>query len=178
MKIKMCDILDSKNKHLFEIRERKGDIFDPMDWELNPSNTTIMKEYNTMKKRILRRLCNGIKSKKIFIQKNHGHSLDSLIRYCISHPHCEICHCHVSESVEHWHMNECKNPPGLFRAMACQSCNILESTFKNKKNIKKRFNYWIESLYKKGKFIHPDYLFAFLKNNNYFEHGLYQPKYY
>mgnify|MGYP006422268957 CR=1 FL=1 len=178
MKIKMCDILDSKNKHLFEIRERKGDIFDPMDWELIPDNTMIKKEYKKMKKRILKCLCNGIKSKEIYILQNHGYSLDFLIRYCISHPYCEICHRGTPDCVEHWHMNECKNPPGLFRAMSCSSCNGFEKKAKKYTDLKKRFNYWIKSLYEKRKFIHPDYLYNFLKNNNYFEHGFYKPKYY
>ena len=150
MKIKMCDILDSKNKHLFEIRERKGDIFDPMNWELIPDNTMIKKEYKKMKKRILRRLCNNIKFKEIFILQNHGYSLDFLIRYCISHPYCEICHKTNDELIiEHWHINEYKNPPGLFRAIACKRCNNLESYAKMIKCKRKRFNYWFKSLYEK-----------------------------
>lgn len=51
--------------------------------------------------------------------------------------------------------------------MTCKSCNSIESKATEIKNIEERYFYWLTQLWNKGKYIHPEYLYKFLKDNHY-----------
>ena len=154
--------------------ENKHNLIYPMDVEyftdVDYHDKEEYNEYIEFEKRFTRRIGSDYKKKY--------HKKHNVIRAFNAHKfgRCEICNIQDCKLiVEHGHdkKSKKKNPCGIFRAMTCRSCNCIESYAKDYKNLEERYFYWLTKLWKKakllkkGRYIHPEYLYNFLKDNYY-----------
>lgn len=149
--------------------ENKFNLIYPMDVEYFTDVDYHDKEYIKFEKRFTRRIGSDYKE---------YHKKHDVIRafYADKFGRCEICNTQDYKLiVEHGHdkKSKKKNPGGIFRVMACRSCNRIESEAKKYKIIWERYLYWLTKLWKKGRYIHPEYLYKFLKENHYLTNGIF-----